>query len=529
MKAVTPTRILDTRTSLGGHPAPFNAGDPPYSLPVLGQGGVPAFGVDSVQLNVTVVAPQTATGGGYLTLFPSGRPQPPTSSINFAPGWTIANQVLVPVGADGAVAISCGVASGVRVVVDVNGWVPADLLAPAGPVVPLGTASPAAADSVKAGDILANAVRYITDTWWTTTAPGLLAVPLGPGGVDGSGNGDAVRRMSMAALGLSTSGLLGRPTDLDQAEQLIARVASQHFVNTPGGWGEHWQSTLWAGLLGRAAWFMWDQLADTIPRHVARVVEYEAGYAMRRKVHYLRNRAGTTITGTDTGAEEVAWQASPLQVAIAMLPDHPLRPLWQAHLAQFSLAAWARPVDCSSPVVVNGAPISAWIAGSNVEPDGTVVNHDRPAPDYATTLYDNLNAVPLLLQAGQPLPEALTALLGPVYAALTGFYDPTTGTVIYPEGSDWGLGQVLPFALADALALVYGFDNGQAAGWLDLHLDAVLAQQARHPDGHTYEPGEYLYPGGEEHTTQLASQLALALHVRDHHPVGFSDAPLWIG
>ena len=93
---------------------------------------------------------------------------------------------------------------------------------------------------------------------------------------------------------------------------------------------------------------------------------------------------------------------------------------------------------------------------------------------------------------------------------------PGTATINYPQGCDWGTGQQAPFALADALAAFLGFDTtGTAATYLGLHLDAWLAQQARHADGHTYEPGEYVYEGGEEHAMQLAAAAWMVLYLRD--------------
>jgi hypothetical protein len=240
---------------------------------------------------------------------------------------------------------------------------------------------------------------------------------------------------------------------------------------------------------------------------VARMVEHEADYASRRQIHYLRDAAGTVLTAGDTGAEEVSWSAGAMQVAQVMLPSHRHATIWSTEMQRFALAAWARPQD-----------VAAWpqITGSNVEADGTVVNHNRIAPDYATTMYQNLDAVPLFTLAGRPTPQAQRELLGPVYAALNALYVPGTATVTYPQGNEWGTGQMLPYALADAQALVYGYDPGTAAQYLDLHLDAALAMQARHGDGHTYATDlEYNYEGREEHAAQLAAQLWWTLRLRD--------------
>lgn len=69
-------------------------------------------------LNVTAVAPSAA---GFLTVFPAATVRPGVSSLNFAPGQTVPNQVTVAVSPSGAVAIfnSAGVTN---VVVDVDGY-----------------------------------------------------------------------------------------------------------------------------------------------------------------------------------------------------------------------------------------------------------------------------------------------------------------------------------------------------------------------------------------------------------------------
>ena len=156
------------------------------------------------------------------------------------------------------------------------------------------------------------------------------------------------------------------------------------------------------------------------------------------------------------------------------------------------------------------------ITGSNIEANGQVINHNRIAPDYSTCIQFNLEAWPLFTLAGEATPEDMRRLLGPVYAALNALYVPGTATVTYPQGCDWGTGQQAPYALADALALVCGFDTtGTAAQYLGLHLDEWLAQQARHADGHTYEPADYFYEGGEEQAMQLAAAVWMVLYLRD--------------
>ena len=465
----------------------------------------------SVFLNVTAVSP-TGTGG-YVTLWPTGYPKPPTSNVNFPAKAVVANLCLVDVDPTGAVSILAGmIGPGLHVIVDVQGWISADPLDAVGPSVSLAPAVPTASDSVKAAEILANAVRYLMGTWWAGPAQTLLATPLTQ-----TVPNDAVRRLGMAALGLSTAwatGVADDPMTPIRAVTLIDRLASGHVTNASGGWGEGWQTSMWAALAGRAAWYIWPQLSEACRARVARMVAHEADFAARYQIkyyrdatgNYLRNAAGTELIG-DSGAEEVAWQGTAMQIALVMLPDHANAGIWSTEMQRFALAAWARPQD-----------VAGWpqITGSNVETNGQVINHARIAPDYSTCIQFNVEAYSLFTLAGQATPQAMRQFLGPVYAALNALYVPGTAMVTYPQGCDWGTGQVLPYALADAQALAYGYDSGSAAAYLGLHLDAVLAQQARSADGRTYlTDNEYNYEGREEHTAQLAAQLWWTLLLRD--------------
>lgn len=110
---IRPVRALDTRDGSG----PIQAGAP-RSVAVTGLAGVPATGVAAVAVNVTVEAPTT---GGYLTVWPSGSAMPLASSINYGPGDTIANALVVGVGPDGRIDLGVGAGSA-SVIVDVMGW-----------------------------------------------------------------------------------------------------------------------------------------------------------------------------------------------------------------------------------------------------------------------------------------------------------------------------------------------------------------------------------------------------------------------
>jgi hypothetical protein len=111
-------RILDTRN---GNRAPIGPGGVLH-LQVAGNGGVAATGVSAVVLNVTVTSP---TAASYLAVYPTGTPRPDVSNLNFNAGWTGANNVTVPLGANGQVDIY-NFAGRTQVIADVLGFYAAD-------------------------------------------------------------------------------------------------------------------------------------------------------------------------------------------------------------------------------------------------------------------------------------------------------------------------------------------------------------------------------------------------------------------
>jgi N-acetylneuraminic acid mutarotase len=114
---ITPVRIMDTRSGIGGYTTPFGPSQI-RTLTVTGVGGVPSTGVSAVILNVTVT---DTTAASYLTVWPDGVAQPVASNLNWVAGTTIPNRVMVPAGNGGAIDIY-NLAGDADVIVDVNGW-----------------------------------------------------------------------------------------------------------------------------------------------------------------------------------------------------------------------------------------------------------------------------------------------------------------------------------------------------------------------------------------------------------------------
>jgi len=96
-----PVRLLNTRTSGIKVGKTDGTGDA-YDLTVAGAGGLPASGMTSVALNVTVVDGEASNVGGYVTVYPCGT-RPDSSNLNFVNGQTVPNAVIAPVSNDGHV------------------------------------------------------------------------------------------------------------------------------------------------------------------------------------------------------------------------------------------------------------------------------------------------------------------------------------------------------------------------------------------------------------------------------------------
>ncbi|MFK0046990.1 PKD domain-containing protein [Streptomyces sp. NPDC090741] len=113
---ITPVRAVDTRSGQG---APQGQVGGRKTIGVQLGGWYVPNNATAVALNVTVTNPRE---DGHLTAYPSGQQAPNTSNVNFKAKQTVANSVIVPVGADGKVNIFNGAWAGTDVIVDVVGY-----------------------------------------------------------------------------------------------------------------------------------------------------------------------------------------------------------------------------------------------------------------------------------------------------------------------------------------------------------------------------------------------------------------------
>jgi len=128
VEPLTPSRIVDTRQGTGVRAGRVGAGET-VTFGALDVGGVPASGVSAVIVNVTAAGPSDRS---FMTVWPGGGTQPTASTLNTAPGVTVANLALVPVGIDGTVSVYNDLGD-LHLLIDVVGYVAAPSSPPVDP------------------------------------------------------------------------------------------------------------------------------------------------------------------------------------------------------------------------------------------------------------------------------------------------------------------------------------------------------------------------------------------------------------
>jgi len=146
---ITPCRVADTRNPTGPFGGPILAGGVTRSFVVPNSAcGIPST-AQAYSLNFTIVPPSWV---GYLSVWPTGQPQPVVSLLN-SDGRIKANAAIVPAGLSGA--INLYASQNTHVIVDINGYfVPATDLNALGfyPVTPCRVADTRQTTPLAAGE-----------------------------------------------------------------------------------------------------------------------------------------------------------------------------------------------------------------------------------------------------------------------------------------------------------------------------------------------------------------------------------------
>lgn len=392
--------------------------------------------------------------------------------------------------------------------------------------------------------ILRSANHYAVTTWWTEKKK-FAAQDAAPYLDFGGKDEVAIRPSCEESFSLALSLKLGlydpKLTGVSQADaemralRLVKSLAFRHRANTPGGWGNAWQSAMWASWCGQAGWLLWDKLSPTDQTNVQKMIVSEADRFLDYKVPYYQDKTGKIVSPGDTKCEENAWNATILQLAVAMMPHHAHHDAWMQKNLELMVSTYARPSDVTRAEVLNGKPLSEWLHGSNSNEDGTVVNHARIHPDYMVSGLFEFSPVGVCALSHQPVPKAAFFNADVTYHALTDIsfvagstpypiggpiqppggtiYRPQSGDIYCPQGNDWGGKRKMNFLAADVLAAAFHLDDLssiKASIWEALHAQAQRAMQQRFPDGRTYgAASEDTFHSREEWVAQKAASSCL--------------------
>ena len=314
--------------------------------------------------------------------------------------------------------------------------------------------------------------------------------------------------------------------------KLIRSVVAEHRSNyseeDDEHWGDSWQSPLWAENIGLGAMLLKDSMDPEDYAKVELMVIDEADtLTYDFEIPYYMDESGKIIYPGDTKGEEIAWAAKVIALACAMFPDSEKCSDWNDKLERMLVSATAMPEDVGSDRIVDGQKVGDMINGSNVNEDGTVVNHDLVHLDYMATILEEMgDTITIYTIEGMPMPEAAAFNLEKIYEALIyvdlGKYDESkaglnfylrdketgqpTGDVTMPGENDWGSPSYPIYFLSDVIMETLGPDAEieeayKAAVWAALHYDKLLSMVNRETDGEItgqyYQPGENYFVSGE--------------------------------
>lgn len=324
--------------------------------------------------------------------------------------------------------------------------------------------------------------------------------------------------------GLYDEAVTGVPVNVarDIAIRLISSLAYRHKATSGDkeGWGKEWQSAWWAQQAAFAAWLLWDDIDATTRDQIYAMTVYEANRFLDYKIPYYKDRTGKIIFKGDSKSEENAWNSDLLVLATVMFPNHPNADRWHRMALELQLSAYASPSDLNNTTVVNGIRLCDFLQGSNMEEDGTIVNHGIVHVDYTVAFMQNaINVLPYALTDRKAYRASL--FNGDrIYDALNhrdfnghtmyvrGANGEATCEIFFPQGNDWGTFKQVNCWLMDVIAHVCGLDKGMnpaASDWMRVRGERMLATQARNANGSYYRDGEEGFPSREEWlTAQLA-------------------------
>ncbi len=286
-----------------------------------------------------------------------------------------------------------------------------------------------------------------------------------------------------SAVGLERDALLNQKI-IPMMRYLVATHNTGDRMTSDGKpWGDAWQSAHWAHMLGRAGWWIWNDLPDDLKEGIRRVVKHEAQrFVGQTPPSQLKN---------DTKAEENAWNAQIFSVAILLMPQDSQRDVWEREFQKWVLSSFQRPADKNSAVMVDGRPVSEQFYGANVYDDFTLENHSIVHPDYMSTFTLSMSCFIDYVMTKRRAPEALRFNVAGIYENLKWFSLPDGG-IVYPSGQDWRLFNNSDWFFPHILMAAYGHDPD--AWTLAMRsFDTHEKMQQRSPSGQVYLDEEFFF------------------------------------
>lgn len=312
---------------------------------------------------------------------------------------------------------------------------------------------------------------------------------------------------------------------------LISSLARNHCSNMGFGWGNEWQSALWAENIGYAAWLLWDELSEETKINVVKMIKYEADRFIDSEVPYFADKNGNVAYDGDTKGEENAWNSALLALASCMFPEDTHAEKWIVKMEEMLISSTARPSDCDSEETVDGYVLHDVLNGYNILENGTVINHSRYHIDYMSCIMEGMiDSVIIYKLAGRDIPLAALHNFDVLYEALVSvdlgeydnskeghhFYENTNGNALkevnMPGDNDWStVGWYPSYYLNDTIIEVFNLDENISSGlkaseYAKLHLIVVEDMVKRNVDGRFFAEGENNFVSGEAYAMHNISK-----------------------
>ncbi len=176
--------------------------------------------------------------------------------------------------------------------------------------------------------------------------------------------------------GVSRSHLLDR---LNRCMRwIVAHQLVGNLHTTPlqwnGQWGDDWESSLWAGELAMASYWVWNDLDADVREGVLNLLAFEADRFVG-----VDPPDGRWL---DTKAEENAWDSFLIAWAYCMQPDHPHAAQWLDRGKAFALNTFTTDRDRVDMQLIDDRAVRDWVCTQTAHPDLTVENHGSFHPGY---------------------------------------------------------------------------------------------------------------------------------------------------